>query len=136
MLAAAGSTRHSTRSSTIRKGLPACSVIVQRRNRVDFRRRGVANMETGAKPRIDSPMRIASMAKSFNGAIALSLVSKGTLDLDDTVGEWLPGVWPKADAVTIREMLAHTAGLPDYIHQQAFIDELIADPAQYMTPLS
>ncbi len=114
---------------------PGLSVIVQRRNRVDFRRRGVANMETGAKPRIDSPMRIASMAKSFNGAIALSLVSKGKLDLDDTVGEWLPGVWPKADAVTIREMLAHTAGLPDYIHQQAFIDELIADPAQYMTPL-
>ena len=114
---------------------PGLSVIVQRRNRVDFRRRGVANMETGAKPKIDSPMRIASMAKAFNGAIALSLVSKGKLDLDDTVGEWLPGVWPKADAVTIREMLAHTAGLPDYIHQQAFIDELIADPAQYMTPL-
>ena len=118
------------------QGPPGLSVIVQRRNRVDFRRRGVANMETGAKPRIDSPMRIASMAKAFNGAIALSLVSKGKLDLDDTVGEWLPGVWPKADAVTIREMLAHTAGLPDYIHQQAFIDELIADPAQYMTPLS
>ena len=117
------------------QGPPGLSVIVQRRNRVDFRRRGVANMETGAKPKIDSPMRIASMAKAFNGAIALSLVSKGKLDLDDTVGEWLPGVWPKADAVTIREMLAHTAGLPDYIHQQAFIDELIADPAQYMTPL-
>jgi D-alanyl-D-alanine carboxypeptidase len=114
---------------------PGLSVLIQRGNRVEFRRRGVADLETGAKPKRRSPMRIASMAKSFNGAIALSLASKRKLGLDDTVGEWLPGVWPLADAVTIREMLGHTAGLPDYIRQPAFIDALFADPAQYMTPL-
>jgi D-alanyl-D-alanine carboxypeptidase len=117
------------------QGPPGLSVIVQRGNDIQFRRRGVANRETGAKPKIDSPMRIASMAKAFNGAIALSLASKGRLGLDDTVGEWLPGVWPFADAITVREMLGHTAGLPDYIRQQAFIDVLISDPRQYLTPL-
>ena len=116
-------------------GPPGLSVIVQRGNRVDFRRRGVANLKTGAKPRIDSPMRIASMAKAFNGAIALSLASQGTLGLDDTVGQWLPGVWPLADAATVRGMLGHTAGLPDYIRQPAFIDQLIANPRQYLNPL-
>ena len=61
-------------------GPPGLSVIVQRGNRIDFRRRGVADRKTGAKPRIDSPMRIASMAKAFNGAVVLSLVSKGELE--------------------------------------------------------
>ncbi len=116
-------------------GPPGLSVIVQRGNDIQFRRRGVANLETGARPKIDSPMRIASMAKAFNGAIALSLASKGRLGLDDTVGEWLPGVWPLADAITVREMLGHTAGLPDYIRQQAFVETLISDPSQYLTPL-
>ncbi len=116
------------------QGPPGLSVIVQRGNRTEFHRRGVANLETDAKPKIDSPMRIASMAKAFNGAVALSLASEGGLELDDTNGDWLPGLWPLADAVTIREMLGHTAGLPDYIRQQAFIDVLIADPGQYLTP--
>ena len=117
------------------QGPPGLSVLIQRGSKIDFRRRGVADRKTGAKPKIDSPMRIASMAKAFNGAVALSLVSEGRLGLDDTVGQWLPGVWPKADAVTVREMLGHTAGLPDYIRQPAFITDLTADPSQYMTPL-
>jgi D-alanyl-D-alanine carboxypeptidase len=117
------------------QGPPGLSVIVQRGNLVEFRHRGVANLETGAKPKINSPMRIASMAKAFNGAIALSLASQGELGLDDTVSERLPGVWPLADAISVREMLGHTGGLPDYIRQQAFIDVLIADPRQYLSPL-
>ncbi len=75
------------------------------------------------------------MAKAFNGAIAMSLVSKRKLGLDDTVDDWLPGVWPLADAITVRQMLGHTAGLaglhpPAGLHRRAD-----ADPAQYMSPL-
>ncbi|MFN8112571.1 MAG: serine hydrolase domain-containing protein [Solirubrobacterales bacterium] len=117
------------------QGPPGLSVLIQRGRHVDFRSRGVANRKTGAKPKRNSPMRIASMAKAFNGAVALSLVSEKRLGLDDTAGQWLPGVWPKADAVTVREMLGHTAGLPDYIRQPAFVADLTSDPAQYMTPL-
>ena len=61
------------------QGPPGLSVLIQRGSKIDFRRRGVADRKTGAKPKIDSPMRIASMAKAFNGAVALSLVSEGRL---------------------------------------------------------
>src|SRR6185436_2874824 len=57
-------------------GPPGLSVLIQRGQRIDFRSRGVADRRTGRKPKIDSPMRIASMAKAFNGAIALSLASE------------------------------------------------------------
>ncbi len=116
------------------EGPPGLSVLIQRGRQVDFRRRGVSNIETGARPTPDRAMRIASMAKSMNGAVTLSLASNGKLRIGDTPADWIPGLWPKANGVTIAEMLQHTAGLPDYIHQRSFIDTLIADPGQYLPP--
>jgi D-alanyl-D-alanine carboxypeptidase len=115
---------------------PAVSVLIQRGKRTTFLRRGRADLETGAPPTRNQHYRIASMAKAFNGAVALKLVARGKLRLTDTIGDVLgPGILPHAQDVTLAQALQHTASLPDYIHQQAFIDELIADPAQYMTPL-
>lgn len=113
---------------------PGLSVLIQRGNRTDFRRRGVADIDAGTPFRARSHYRIASMAKAYNGAVTLGLASDGKLRLDDTIGEWLPGALPLAEDVTIRQALQHTAGLPDYIRQDSFIDVLIADPGQYLTP--
>jgi CubicO group peptidase (beta-lactamase class C family) len=63
--------------------------------------------------RIDDHMRLASVAKAFSGATALSLVSKGVLSLGDTIGELLPKL-PKAwHGVALRQLLNHTSGIPD-----------------------
>jgi D-alanyl-D-alanine carboxypeptidase len=67
-------------------------------------------------------MRIASVAKAFNGAVALSLVDTGTLSLDDTIGRWLPQQPPAWHAVTLRQLLGHTSGLPDFTENEAFIE--------------
>lgn len=74
------------------------------------------------------------MAKAFNGAVALGLASDRKLDLGDTIGEWLPGVLPLAEDVTIAQALQHTGGLPDYIRSDAFIEAILEDPAQYLSP--
>ena len=114
---------------------PGISVLIQRRGKKQFLRRGVSNIATRARPWRGQHYRIASMAKAVNGAVALTLVSRGRLSLDDTIGERLPGVLPLAADVTLREALHHTASLPDYIHDPAFVAELQSDPTQYMTPL-
>ena len=62
-------------------------------------------------------------AKAFSGAVALSLVSKGTLSLDDTIGERLPELSVKSPTwskVTLRQLLNHTSGLPDFSEDPAF----------------
>jgi D-alanyl-D-alanine carboxypeptidase len=113
---------------------PGLSVLLQRGKKVDFRRRGVADIKTDAPMRSRQHYRIASMAKALNGAVALGLASDGKLKLNDTIGEWLPGVLPKAEKVTIAQALQHTAGLPDYIRDDEFVDQLVKNPGQYMKP--
>jgi D-alanyl-D-alanine carboxypeptidase len=80
-------------------------------------------------------MRIASAAKAFSGAVALSLVSKGALSLKDTIGELLsnhlpdppPDTWSE---VTLRQLLNHTSGLPDFTGSDEFLNAVIANPTQ------
>jgi D-alanyl-D-alanine carboxypeptidase len=114
---------------------PGISVLIQRGHQTQYLKRGDADVTTGDPPTPRQHYRVASMAKAFNGAVALALVSKGTLELDDTIGDWLPGVLPLAEDVTLAQALHHTASLPDYINDPEFIAALTADPAQYLTPL-
>jgi D-alanyl-D-alanine carboxypeptidase len=122
------------RIAAARAGPPGLSVLITRDGRSELRTRGVADVRTGRKPSARDAYRIASMAKAFNGAIALRLVGEGKLSLDDTIGERLPGLLPKGDAVTLRQALHHTGGLPDYIRDRAFIRVLTGDPSQYLPP--
>jgi D-alanyl-D-alanine carboxypeptidase len=113
---------------------PGLSVLINRNGESEYFRRGLADVDTGMPPARKLHARIASVAKAFSGAIALRLVSRGKLKLNDTIGELLPNLLPKAKKVTLRHALQHTGGLPDYIHNQKFIDAFNADPAGYIGP--
>jgi D-alanyl-D-alanine carboxypeptidase len=71
--------------------------------------------------RASNRMRLASTSKAFSGAVAVSLVSEGQLSLHDKVGEYLPGL-PRKDwrKVTLRQLLDHTSGLPDFTKSQGY----------------
>ncbi len=116
------------------EGPPAVSVLVQRNGRSEYRRRGLADVPARRSPRVGDRARIASMAKAFSGAVALALVAQGRLDLEDTIGERLPGLLPRAKQVTLRQALHHTGGLPDYIRDAKFVAKLQADPTAYLSP--
>lgn len=61
----------------------------------------------------EDPVRIASVTKPMVAAVILQLVDEGKLQLDEQVDELLPGLLPKP--VTVRQLLDHTSGLPDYL---------------------
>src|SRR4030095_1041059 len=81
---------------------------------------GVAAVGEPGRPRKTDSMRIASVAKAFSGAVSLSLTDSGVLSLDDTIGQRLPGQPVAWHAVTLRQLLAHTSGLPDFTEDAAF----------------
>ncbi|HET6868338.1 MAG TPA: serine hydrolase domain-containing protein [Solirubrobacteraceae bacterium] len=75
--------------------------------------RGVADVRTQRPMRATDHFRIGSVTKSFVATVALQLVDEGRLSLSDTVEQWLPGILPYGDKVTLRELLNHTSGIPD-----------------------
>jgi len=87
---------------------------------------GVGDVTTGAAPTIYDHMRVASAAKAFSGATALALVDQGKLSLDDTIGKWLPEQPAAWSAVTLRQLLSHTSGLPDFSQSPAFGQAVVA----------
>lgn len=109
------------------EGPPGAIVLVQRGSELRVFRAGVGNVRTGKAMQPWKHMRIASTAKAYSGGVALSLVDRGLLSLDDTIAEllpWAPDAWGE---VTLGQALHHTSGIPDFSTSQAFLDHLLAN---------
>jgi D-alanyl-D-alanine carboxypeptidase len=66
--------------------------------------------ESGAPLPSDGAFDVASITKTFTGALALDLVDAGMLGLDDSVDKYVNG-FANGDRITIRHLLTHTSGL-------------------------
>jgi CubicO group peptidase (beta-lactamase class C family) len=76
---------------------------------------GLANREWDIPNRTDTKFMIGSLSKPLTAALVLIQVQKGLIDLDKTVEEYLPEFKNKPAAkVTIRQLLTHTSGIPNY----------------------
>jgi D-alanyl-D-alanine carboxypeptidase len=60
--------------------------------------------------------------------VVLQLVDEGRLRLDEPVETWLPGLLPDGEAITVRHLLQHTSGLPDYLKTPGFMERLPENP--------
>jgi D-alanyl-D-alanine carboxypeptidase len=107
-------------------GPPGVIAVVQRGKHRKVHTFGVRNIKSGLPMRVDDRMRIASAAKAFSGAVALSLVSEGKLSLNDTIGELLPELPEAWSEVTLRQLLNHTSGIPDFSLTPEFEEALLA----------
>jgi CubicO group peptidase (beta-lactamase class C family) len=98
---------------TVRSDGPGAVVLVARGDDVIVRRaRGRAQIELGVPLSADHVFRIASVTKMFTAASILKLAEAGKLSLDDTLATHLPGM-TEAGRVTIRQLLTHSAGIPE-----------------------
>ena len=92
------------------------SVLVARDGRVLYEKGfGYANFEWKVPNTPQTRFRIASVTKTFTAALVLQEVERGHIDLDAPITKYVPGY--RADTgnrVTIRQMLAHSSGLPNY----------------------
>ena len=79
---------------------------------------GVADLETRRKVPVDGQVRIASNTKTFVATVVLQLVGEGKIELDKPIENYLPGLVRgngiDGHNITVRQLLQHTSGLPDY----------------------
>jgi CubicO group peptidase (beta-lactamase class C family) len=92
------------------------AVVVVRRGRPVFVR-GVGRADRGRRIRATprTVFDIGSISKNLTLAAALALVEDGRLALSARLGALLPGVPADKRAITVRQLLEHRAGLPQYV---------------------
>ncbi len=81
----------------------------------------------------DGQFYIYSVTKPLLAVATLQLVGEGRLDLDVPVQEYIPELAIEAP-VTVRQLLSHTSGVPDYGGMNEYREALLADPRRPWTP--
>ncbi len=92
-------------------------MVIQHNGRIVYSEAlGEADRSRHVANTIDTRFRIGSMNKMFTAVATLQLVAAGKLQLDTTIGHYLPD-YPNKDAaarVTVRQLLTHTGGTGDF----------------------
>jgi len=61
-------------------------------------------------------------------------MEEGKLSLDAPLTTWLPGLVPKGDAITVRQLLQHTSGLYDYLEDRRLVAQVYDHPERNWKP--
>jgi CubicO group peptidase (beta-lactamase class C family) len=104
---------------------------------------GLASLELDAPASVRTVYEIGSISKQFAADAVLLLVEDGKLSLDDPLSKYLQRTPPVWSAITLRHVLTHTAGLPDFdtgnigfsyrreYTEAEFVDLLAAHPLDF-----
>lgn len=93
---------------------------------------GYADIHRGIPLRADTQFFIGSISKNVFAVITLQLAEEGRLHLDDPLSKFLE--WPRGDEITVRMLMNHTSGIPDYFSalslsgSQAGAQEFFSNP--------
>ncbi|MFD8839679.1 serine hydrolase domain-containing protein [Streptomyces griseofuscus] len=104
--------------AAVRSGVPGAAVTVRDTHGTWSATAGTGDPRTGKSRSPDDRYRIGSLTKTFVATVLLQLEAEGRLSLDDAVDEWLPGLVEghgnDGRRITLRQLLRHTSGIPDY----------------------
>ncbi|MFN7138019.1 MAG: serine hydrolase domain-containing protein [Limisphaerales bacterium] len=75
---------------------------------------GIADREKKINCSTNTNFRLASVTKQFTATSILMLSEQGKLSLDDKLPKFFPEFPPYGNGITVRHLLTHTSGLPDY----------------------
>ncbi|MFI1601335.1 serine hydrolase domain-containing protein [Streptomyces griseofuscus] len=135
--------------------IPGAAVLVNGRSAVPGCARwavtdGVADLRTGRRTNTTDRLRIGSITKTFTATVVLQLAAEHRLSLDAPVERYLPGLIQghghDGRRITVRQLLQHTSGLPDYLEASEWANpealrrrhfeprELIADALRLPRP--
>ena len=99
---------------------------------------GKGSLETGQAPPMDGEVRIGSNTKTFVAVVVMQLVQEGKVGLDEPIETYLPGLIKgegiDASRITVRQLLQHTSGLPDFDETLVGTTDVFQYRHHYVTP--
>jgi len=94
---------------------PGLAVLVKKGGHIFFEKGyGVRKIGSGALISPDTDFRLASVTKQFTAMAVMLLVRDGKMRYDSVLTEIFPEFPTYGKAITVRHLLTHTSGLPDY----------------------
>ncbi|RKH74351.1 serine hydrolase domain-containing protein [Corallococcus aberystwythensis] len=93
---------------------------------------GVSRMEPSTGLKAEDRLRVGSITKTFTSVVVLQLQAEGKLSLDAPLATWAPD-FPRADRITVRQLLNHTSGAFNYTQSQDFLAQAEANPGKTWT---
>ena len=96
---------------------PGCAVgVIHKGEYVHKAGYGIANLEYNVPIGPETVFRTGSVGKQFTAMAIAILAERGDLDLDADIHKYLPDLMDYGNAVTVRMMVHHIAGMGDYDH--------------------
>jgi CubicO group peptidase (beta-lactamase class C family) len=90
-------------------------VLVAQRGTVIYRGAfGLSDPGEGRAYTPDTPSCLASLSKPFTALAIMMLAEQRRLEYDDRIVKYFPGLKDAIGTLTIRQLLTHTSGIPDY----------------------
>ncbi len=89
-------------------------IVIENGKTVLKRAHGISNIHKGDSLVTNSVFRLGSVSKQFTAMAITILKDKGKLSYDQDVKEFIPNF--PYNGVTIKHLLHHTSGLPDYLN--------------------
>jgi D-alanyl-D-alanine carboxypeptidase len=81
---------------------------------------------------------LQSIAKTYMAVVIMKLYEEGKIELDAKASNYLPEAQikriPGIEKVTVRMLLNHTSGLPEYNYDPTYITRLLQNPKRIFTP--
>ncbi len=108
------------------------SAVLERDGVVEAVTIGVANSDEDPIT-VDTAFYVGSISKVFTATLVMRLADEGRIDLDQPLSAYLPDIKVGANA-TIRSLLSHRSGLPNYTDHESFVPDVLADRTRSWTP--
>ncbi len=94
---------------------------------------GYSCLQPKTKMKPKDRMLVGGLGKLFFATMTIQLAKEGKLKLDDKISKYLDNeAWfmkiPNAKSLTIRMLLNHTTGIPEYYEQGDFTKQLLQNP--------
>jgi D-alanyl-D-alanine carboxypeptidase len=103
------------RAEMKRQGVPGLSLgVVKDGQVVKAEGYGFSNLEHQVPATRKTVYQSGSVGKQFSAMAAMLLKEEGKLKLDDPVSMFLPGTPDSWKPITVRHLLTHTSGIPEY----------------------
>ncbi len=103
------------RAEAQKRGIPGMAIAIVRNGKISKAQGyGYANLELRVPARPETVFQTGSVGKPFTATAIMLLVEQGRLALDDSIAPLLPGAPGSWKAITVRHLLSHTSGIPNY----------------------